>query len=91
MIEQVFTAGERIEAEVIEDDRTGDHCVLKLVDMRNPHTEALLYYENRRLRTIFSTPPPTCSTDIPSQRFAGYAKSTREPFADVSLLQRFLQ
>jgi len=37
---------ERIEAEVVEDDRAGDHCVLKLVDMRYPHTDALLYYEN---------------------------------------------
>src|SRR5215475_15853608 len=39
-------AKERIEAEVVEDDRAGDHCVLKLVDMRYPHAEALLYYEN---------------------------------------------
>lgn len=36
----------RIEAEVIEDDSAGDHCVLRLVDMRYPHAEALLYYEN---------------------------------------------
>jgi hypothetical protein len=39
-------AKERIEAEVVEDDRAGDHCVLKLIDMRYPHAEALLYYEN---------------------------------------------
>jgi hypothetical protein len=36
----------RIGAEVIEDDSVGDHCVLRLIDMRYPHAEALLYYEN---------------------------------------------
>jgi hypothetical protein len=29
-------AKERIEAEVVEDDRAGDHCVLKLVDILTP-------------------------------------------------------
>jgi len=36
----------RIEAEPIEDDRWGDHCVVRLTDMRHPHGRALLYYEN---------------------------------------------
>jgi hypothetical protein len=36
----------RIEAEVVEDDHAGDLCVLRLADVRYPHTEALLYYEN---------------------------------------------
>jgi hypothetical protein len=36
----------RIEAEVIEDDSFGDHCVMRLVDMRYPHAEAMLCYEN---------------------------------------------
>ncbi len=39
-------ARQRIEAEAIEDDSWGDHCVVKLTDMRYPHEVALLYYEN---------------------------------------------
>jgi hypothetical protein len=39
-------AQHRIEAEPIEDDRWGDHCVVRLTDMRYPHGLALLYYEN---------------------------------------------
>src|SRR5262249_5862901 len=39
-------ARHRIEAEPIEDDRWGDHCVVRLTDMRYPHARALLYYEN---------------------------------------------
>ena len=39
-------ARRRIEAEPIEDDRWGDHCVVRLTDMRYPHARALLYYEN---------------------------------------------
>ncbi len=39
-------ARQRIEAEAIEDDSRGDHCVVKLTDMRYPHEVALLYYGN---------------------------------------------
>jgi hypothetical protein len=39
-------ARQHIEAEAIEDDSWGDHCVVKLTDMRYPHDVALLYYEN---------------------------------------------
>ena len=39
----------RVELELLQDDSSGDFCVLRLTDARYPHYESLLRYENMGL------------------------------------------
>ena len=62
-------ARQHIEAEAIEDDSWGDHCVVKLTDMRYPHEVALLRYENmgiepRRARCVLGVEVAGASDSI---------------------------
>ena len=59
----------RLDAAVVEDDLWGDHCVVRIEDMRHPRPSALLYYENmgdepRLARIVLADVAPTSGERI---------------------------